>query len=220
MVRKTVNILGILCLVLVLAAAGVVATFVVKGTLTRDSLKAAMEAVTRPPARNAATQAAASQPAKSSAEDPSSDGEDPEADKSDEAQIAEAARLEMMRRQLTNEQALVQAARVNLQREQEQFEQGRKQWETGRQQEQAVAQRTGAQKELDYLSSIKPAQALEVLRAKSDDEASGILMAMETRKGKKIIELCKTADEKEWLKRILEMIRQQSNVQAQALTGG
>lgn len=224
MVRKIVNILGIVCLLLVLGAGGTAGYLAIKGTLTRQSLKTAAAAITGNAIESAGTQPAGESGARSVASRPQS-GEDlaggtHAGSSQDENEAAEAGRLEMMGRQLANEQALLDAARVKLQRDQEQFDQDRKQWEGARQKELASSQLGGVQKDLDYLSSIKPAQALALLRTRSDDQASRILMAMETRKGKKIIELCKTTDEKEWVKRILELIRQQSNIQAQALTGG
>ena len=128
--------------------------------------------------------------------------------------------LEMLRRQVANERAMAEAARLEVLRERERMEQQRKQWEASRQKELEASQQSGVQKELDYLASIKPAQSLMLLRGKPDAEAARVLMAMETRKGKKIIELCKTPDEQEWCKRILELIREKNNVQAAALAGG
>ncbi len=198
MFPKIVNILGLVCLVAVLAAGAAAAYLAIKGTLTGESLKTALAAVTSEPAAAAASQPAGS--AEASAEGATAN----ETPDSNASEAAENLKLEMMRRDLANEQALLQAGRVNLQREQEEFEQERTQWKAVREQELVTAHRSGVQKELDYLSSIKPGQALTLLRAKPDDEASRILMAMETRKGKKIIEMCKTADETEWVKRILE----------------
>jgi hypothetical protein len=227
MFRKIVNILGMLCLVLVLGAGGTAGYLAAKGTLSSRSLKTAMAAITVKASESAGTQPAAGSEAKAATSQPRSPaaehraaGENDLEDLQADNEAASGGRLEMMRRQLANEQALQEAVRVKLQRDQEQFEQERKLWAATRQKEMASNQQGGVQKELDYLSSIKPAQALALLRTKSDDQASRILMAMETRKGKKIIELCKTADDKDWVKRILELIRQQSNIQAQALTGG
>lgn len=214
MIRKIVNILGIPCLVLVLGAGGGAGYLAAKGTLNRASLKTAVAAVTSQPAVAAATRpgAAASQPESRSNGEPLSEAMEPE--------TAATAKLEMMRRDLANEQALLEAGRVNLQRQQEQFEQTRKQWDAGKQKDQAGTQQGGVQKELDYLSIIRPAQALTLLRAKTEEQASRILLAMEPRKGKKIIEMCKTADEMNWVKRVLEQIRQLDNDRARALTGG
>lgn len=215
MFRKIVYILGLVSLVALLGAAGVAGYLASKGTLNGDSLHAAVVAVTSQPA---ADDPATTQPATAS-QPHSSEGIYADA-VSAEVENAEAARLEMMRRQLANEQSLLEAARVSLQRQQEQFQQKARQWEEDQKSAMVGAQQDGVQKELDYLSSIRASQALMLLRAKSDGEVAKILMAMETRKGKKIIELCKSTDEQEWVQRILELIRQQSNVQAQALTGG
>ena len=215
MFRKIVNILGILSLPAVLVAGVAAAYLAVKGTLNGPSLRAAVAAVT---SRPAAADAAASQPAATSRPAvrnaaarhvPGQDGE-----------AATMGELEMLRRHVANERAMAEAARLEVLRERERMEQQRKQWEASRQKELETSQQSGARKELEYLASIKPAQALVLLRGKPDPEAARVLMAMETRKGKKIIELCKKPDEQEWCKRILELIREKNNVQAAALAGG
>ena len=43
---------------------------------------------------------------------------------------------------------------------------------------------------------------------------------METRTGRKIIESCKTDEERLWIGRILEQLRQRNDRQAEALTAG
>jgi hypothetical protein len=215
MFRKIVNILGILSLVAVLAAGGTAAYLAIKGTLNGPSLKAAVAAVTSRPAEVSAASsrpATASRPVARNAPSRHLPGQEGEA--------ATMGELEMLRRQVANERAMAEASRLEVLRDRERMEQQRKAWEVSRQKELEVSQQVGAQKELDYLSSIKPAQALVLIRGKSDPEAARLLMAMETRKGKKIIELCKKPDEQEWCKRILELIREKNNVQAAALAGG
>lgn len=215
MFRRIVSILGILSLVAVLAAGGAAAYLAVKGTLNKQSLKTAVAAVTSQPAQAGA---AASQPGTTSQPGPA-----PASKLLAEGRQTEAAamgELEMFRRQVNNERSMVEAARLEMQRERERMDQQRKQWEANRQKDLEASQQSGAQKELEILSSIKPAQALSVLRGKPDPQAARSIMAMETRKAKKIIELCKTTEETEWRKRILELIREQNNVQAAALAGG
>lgn len=214
MFRKIVNILGILSLLAALVAGGTAAYLAFKGTLNGPSLRAAVAAVTSQPATEGAASSppAASRPAVKNAAARHLPGQEGEA--------AIMGELEMLRRQVANEQAMAEASRLEVLREREKMEQQRKLWEVSRQKELEASQQGGAQKELDYLSSIKPAQALVLIRGKSDPEAARVLMAMETRKGKKIIELCKKPDEQEWCKRILEMIREKNNVQAAALAGG
>lgn len=216
MFPKIVNILGILSLMLVLAAGGTAGYLAFKGTLNGESLKTAVAAVTSQPA---AEDAAASQPAAASLQP----GPAPASKLLAAGHASDAAamgELEMWRRQVANEQSLVEGARLQVLREREKTEQQHKQWELSRQKDLETAQQSGAQKELEILASIKPAQALEVMRGKPDAEAARTLMAMETRKAKKIIELCKTTEEKDWRKRILELIRERNNVQAAALAGG
>jgi hypothetical protein len=215
MFHKMVSILGILSLLVVLAAGGTAAYLAVKGTLNGPSLRAAVAAVASPPA---AADAASSRPAAASR--PAGKNVAARQVPGQEGEAAIMGELEMLRRQVANERAMAEASRLEVLRDREQMEQQRKQWEVSRQKELEATQQVGAQKELDYLASIKPAQALVLIRGKSDPEAARVLMAMETRKGKKIIELCKKPDEQEWCKRILELIREKNNVQAAALAGG
>ncbi len=215
MFRKVVNILGMLSLAAVLAAGGTAGYLWFKGTLNGGSLQAAATVLTTKPVYQDAT---ASRPASGSQPAARVAGTRTAAGLEDEA--AAASELDMLRRQIANEKAMAEQARLGVLREREKMEQQRKQWEAGRQKELEAAQQSGAQKELDYLSTMKPAQALPLLRGKSDGEAARVLMAMETRKGKKILELCKKPDEQEWSKRILELIREKNNVQAAALAGG
>lgn len=212
--RKILNILGLICLLLVLGAGGTVGYLAARGTLTRDSLKTAVAAVTSRPADAAASQPApASEPA-----EPAPANQLLAAGRVNDA--AEMGRLEMFRSQVAREQAMVEAARLDLLRQREKLDQDRKLWEADRLKQNEGSQQGGAQKEREYLSSIRPAQALALLRAKPEDEAAAVLMAMEVRRGKKIIELCKSADDMKWALRILELIRQQDTVQAEALAGG
>lgn len=215
MFRKIVNILGMLSLLAVLIAVGGAVYLAVKGTLNGESLRTAVAAITTEPVEG---EAAASQPAAASRpvihNAAAVHGTGPE------GEAALMGELEMLRRQIANERAMVEAARLEVLRERERMEQQYQAWEASRQEELKASQQSGVQKELEYLASIRPAQALLLLRGKPEPEAASVLMAMETRKGKKIIELCKTPDDQQWCKRILELIRERNNVQAAALAGG
>jgi phosphotransferase system HPr-like phosphotransfer protein len=215
MFRKIVNILGILSLLVVLGAGGTAAYLAVQGTLCGASLRAAAAALT---SGTAAAEVVSSQPA--AASQPTIRNAAALHEPGQEGEAAILGELEMLRRQVANERAMAEAARLEVLRERERMEQQRQQWEASRQEELESSQQSGVQKELAYLASIKPAQSLMLLRGKADAEAARALMAMETRKGKKIIELCKTPDEQQWCKRILELIRERNNVQAAALAGG
>lgn len=214
MFRKVVNILGMLSLAAVLAVAAVATYLVVTGSLNRQSVKAAVAAVTSRPAARAEDPppGPTSQPAPVTADKLLAAGQEDEA--------AALGEMEMLRRQLADEKALLEQARLLVLREREKDERSRKQWEAARRKELEAAQRSGVQKDLEILGSLKPAQALDALRARPEPEAADSLMALETRKAKKIIELCKTAEERDWRKRILELIRAHNNVQAAALAGG
>jgi hypothetical protein len=195
-------------------AVGVAAAYLgIQGTLNAASLRVALSAVTgRPAGAGAAATRPAAVPAAPTASALLAAGREDES--------AAMGELETFRRQVANEQALVEAARLQVLREREKIERQQKQWEASRQKDAEVAKQSGVQKELEILSGIKAAQALAVLRGKPDIQAARTLMAMETRKAQKIIESCKTAEETDWRKRILELIREQNDIQAAALAGG
>ena len=215
MLGKVYLIVFVACIALVLGLLVFTGILAAKGMLSGNRIRAAVAALTTPSEQE---QAAASQPSATEQSDSLSAGELlAEGQQVDQAMLR---RYEMYKRQLANEQALLERARFEVQREREAFEQGKKQWFAARQQEREKHQASGIKKELEYLSSVSAKQALALLRQKQDADAAQILMVMQTRTGKKIIEQCKKKEEQEWAVRILELIRQQDNVQAAAMAGG
>jgi len=207
-IYDTIALASLLTIVLLCGLAGYLAA---KGNLTGQRLRAAFEALTSQPAEGAASQPA-SRPTAGPASEVLAAGR--------ESEQVMLQRFELLKRQLENEKALLEAARIAFIREKEAFERAKKQWQQKQEQRLKELAKSGFQKELEYLSSISPKQALALLRQKQEAEAAQLLMAMETRKGKKIIESCKTDEERKWIGRILELIRQQDSVQAAALAGG
>jgi len=212
MLRKAYHILAVCCIGLVLAVAGFAAYLAVQGDLSAERLSAAARALTSQPVQ------AASQPVATA---PSGTGPASErlAAKRETEEVWRQ-RFEMYKRQLANERALIEAARLTVLREKEELERAKQQWRSLQEQQRQKQQMSGFQKELEILSSVSAKTALALLRQKQEADAAQILMAMQTRKGRKIVELCKTDEEKQWIGRVLELIRQQDNVQAAALAGG
>lgn len=82
--------------------------------------------------------------------------------------------------------------------------------EAQRKQEVTASQdQAGFKKELEYFESLAPKVAVQHLLAKPDaDEAARILLEIETRKGKKIIEAAKRGNQMERMKVILQRLRE------------
>lgn len=126
-------------------------------------------------------------------------------------------RFDRQRREIADQRALVDAARLVVLRQREGFEQEKHAWEQAKLAWQRERQMDGFAKELEYLSSIKSKQAKELLRLKADPDVVKVLMEMDTRKGKKIVDECKTPEERAWIARILEQIRRQNDLAADQL---
>lgn len=78
----------------------------------------------------------------------------------------------------------------------------------------------GWQRELELMGSIKPKLAKELFREKPDAEVVKLMSELDVRKAKKIIEQCKTSEERLWIGRILEQLQQRDASQAEALVAG
>ena len=117
---------------------------------------------------------------------------------------AQRIRAELDQRVATVNQVLM---RVTLEREA--FER-QVEAEAQRKQEVTASQgQEGFKKELEYFESLSPKVAVQHLLAKPDaDEAARILLEMETRKGKKIIEAAKRGNQMERMKVILQRLRE------------
>lgn len=78
----------------------------------------------------------------------------------------------------------------------------------------------GWQRELKYYGTVKAKLAKQLLRGKPDADVVRVMLGLNARQGKKIIEQCKTAEEREWIGRILSMLRDSNAAQAEALVAG
>lgn len=103
----------------------------------------------------------------------------------DRKQLAELIRLDVVRRheQLVKEQQIFDEEQAAL-REQKNL--------------------SGFTKELEALEAAKPKPRKIALMAKKDADALQLLMQMETRSVKQIIEACKTEEELAWINRLLD----------------
>jgi len=112
--------------------------------------------------------------------------------------------FEQRRREIEDRLNLARAIRLDVIRRQEQLEAERERFHREVLQQ---YQHDGFQKELELLSSVSSKKAKAILMSKQDAEVVRLLMAMDVRTGKKIIDACKTPEEMSWISRILERIQ-------------
>jgi len=131
-------------------------------------------------------------------------------------------RAELDRRQREIEQAWQQ-----LETQQLAFLKERESFETARRREAAEADErarkagdSGWQRELELMGTMKAKLAKSLLKEKPDAEVVKVLMELDIRKAKKIVEQCKTSEERQWIGRILGQLQDRSASQAEALGAG
>jgi hypothetical protein len=115
--------------------------------------------------------------------------------------------LERKRREIEDRQRLVDAAVLDIVRRQEALAEERSAFEERRRKIEAQRLQRGFAKELELISTVKPKIRKDLLRQKSDADAVKLLMEMDERAGKQVIEACKTPEEKAWIARILHLIQ-------------
>lgn len=160
----------------------------------------------------------------------SSDGTGPEAEPPRSAgeqiqrnvESEERVRIELSRREreIKDGWKLLELGRLALLHEKEAHEATQERFAAQRESQAKQAGDSGVQKELEILSGIKPKEAKELLKLKEDADVVRVLMAMETRKARKIVSACKTSEERSWIERVLGNLHEQNAAQAEALGAG
>ena len=132
------------------------------------------------------------------------------------AQVAlaqEQMEEEMTRRQLEREKAelaqrleLVMREMARVQQEREYFEERRRREAESAKKKGEQSYREGFEKQLDLFEKMKPKIAVEYLLSRNVEEAADLLRAMETRKGKKIIEAATSPNQRKKIDEILKLL--------------
>lgn len=142
----------------------------------------------------------------------------------EEAQIdAEMLRLEGQRiaAELDQRLALNNAILLRVMTERERFREEQAQIEEERKQAQARRNAPGFRKQIAIFEALSPKVALEHLLAMPDsDEAARLLVAISTRKAKKIVETAKRGVKMEKMKTILQRVREVAPARSTALDAG
>lgn len=202
---------ALLALLNLAAVSGLVGYLVATGQLTGERVERAAAALQgEPPAERAAEAETVAETAspKQSSDVLQRNGED-----------EEAARLRTDRRRAELEQqaATIAAGRLEMTRQREAFERRQAEVRAQTQQREQQEQSAGFRKELDLLSSVKPKVALEYLLEKPKEDAAALLLAMDTRQGKRLVEAAKNASQRRAMAEVLQMLREMSPEQAEAL---
>lgn len=111
--------------------------------------------------------------------------------------------FERQERETRDRQRLVDAMMLDVTRRQEQLTEERELFDEQQRNLREERLQSGFRKELELLESAKPKIRRDLLRAKSDADAVKLMMEMDTRAGKQVIDACKSPQEKAWISRIL-----------------
>lgn len=204
-IKKIYRMLALLALVHVVAIGVAVGYFAMSGKVTPDRVRAAIDVL-----RNESI------PMDESAKQTPDVNANDEADSSAQARTVDAdaeelRRLNLQRVRMHAEQQLILAKRqiMEARREREEFERRVAQFNASREQQSELVRGEAFEKELEILSQLKSKIALDRLLLLPVDDAARLLMQMDTRKSRKIIEAAHK-DQSKWsqMMEIQEQMRQ------------
>ena len=115
-------------------------------------------------------------------------------------------RLEREKAELTQRLELVMREMNRVQQEREYFEERRRREAQSAKKKGEQSYREGFEKQMDLFEKMKPKVALEYLLSRDAEEAAELLRAMDTRKGKKIIEAAKDPNQRKKIDEILKLL--------------
>lgn len=204
MIKRAYQLVALLALLHLVALGGVGGYLFATGKVDRAQIEQ-IAAVLRGGQPQIAEAAPTTQP---SSTQPSAVETAPEPSPPDELH-EQMLRLKADRREAELAQRLgtVAAAQIEVTRQREalkrEAEELQKQLDARRDQEAS----TGFKKDLELLANLKPKDAAYYLLQKPTEEAARMLLMMETRKAKKIIESAKSPDQRKTVSEILEVMR-------------
>lgn len=203
----------IVLIVLAINVAGALGYAAYAGMLTADRLEAAFGALRG----LGPSAAAASQPSNLFAE-----AADLPTSQPDDEMGTDVLRAELAQREadVRHQWDMIKAAQLQLLRDREQFEQDKRDAAAMASRREKPDGGEGYARELEYLSSIKAKSAKDFLRMKKDADVVEIMVALEPRVGRKIIDACKSQEDRLWMGRVLEQLRQRNHDQAEVLASG
>jgi hypothetical protein len=123
---------------------------------------------------------------------------------------------ERHQREIDDRNSLNQTIQLDINRQLERIQEQKEEFRKEKQQTQEALEQTGFQHALDIFSDMDPKLAKDVLITKRDPDVVQLFVSMEPAKRKKIVNTCKTPEEKAWVGRILTQIGKLDELQISA----
>lgn len=211
--KKVYGLAALLAILHLLGVGGIVGYLVATGKLTREHVQQ-MAAVLRgeiaePQAAEAEEVADVPPPAKS-------------ADSIDRDQLQEDLHRHQAERreaELAQHQAAAKFALLKATRAREALEREVASFEAQKRNRKKQEESEGFQKDLALLSSLKPKVSIEYLIQKSTADAAKVLLLMDTRKAKRIIEAARTPAQKKKIAEVMKLLGEMAPAEAELLGG-
>jgi len=206
MIKRLYQAIAILSVGHMAALMGVAAFLFLSGRLTPRKLEAAAAALREyspaeqaaPPEPSPVARQTASAPVGQTAEDVLARA------RQDRELFRQYAAREL--REIEDRTRLADLIRLEVIRQQEKLAADRQAFLQEQERIRQQAHLSGFAKELEALASVSPKKRKDVLMGKKDADALRLLMEMEARQVKQVIEACKTAEETAWIGRLLEQM--------------
>lgn len=136
--------------------------------------------------------------------------------RNDAADAIRQAELERRERETEHAWQQLEMRQLAILKQKEEFEAARKRNATEMEVRASSAGDSGWDKQVDLIGQAKPKTAKELLQKMSEPEVAKVFMQLEARKVGKIIEQCKTPEERSWIGRILDQLHTSDAAQAEA----
>lgn len=127
---------------------------------------------------------------------------------------------ERQSRELQDRAKLNQTIQLDVVRKLEEIERREKAFVEQQKNLQEQQSQDGFARDLELMTSIDATRARKLLMMRKEPDVARMLMSMEPARAKKIIDTCKTDDEMEWARRILDQLHNLNNEQAAAAGSG
>lgn len=132
------------------------------------------------------------------------------------ADAIKQAELERRERETEHAWKQLEMRQLAILKQKEEFEAARKRNAAEQEARASAAGDSGWDKQVDLIGQAKPKTAKELLQKMSEPEVAKVFMQLEARKVGKIIEQCKTPEERSWIGRILDQLHTSDAAQAEA----
>ena len=222
MVRRILMSLGCMSMLNMVALVAIVGYAASHGWLEHKRVASALEALKGEESHTgvATTQVAAAAGRKASGHNESQGSASDQIRRNEDLEEIQRTELERRTRELSDGWRLLEAQQLAFLRSKEEYEAGKRRLAEENAQRAKQSGDSGLTKELEIVSGVKPKDAKELLKLKNQADAVQLLVKMDARVARKIVGQCKTQEERLWIGRILEKIRDVDASQAEFLAAG